>query len=138
MSLHPTFPAGLERGEAVARIRAALGHMLPLNAVRIVSDDELAIEDDGGNDWMLQVRAPQIDDEPELVADTCAHCGEERPAGPESSLWTCGACNGLNNSEPDEQSDDWCPNPDGHRHDWPCVEEHERCLCTYCGADGDA
>lgn len=30
-----------------------------------------------------------------------------------------------------------CTSPDGV-HDWPRVEEHERCLCTYCGADGDA
>jgi len=27
----------------------------------------------------------EIDDEPE----TCTHCGEERPAGPQSSSWTC-------------------------------------------------
>lgn len=30
-----------------------------------------------------------------------------------------------------------CTSPDGI-HDWPNVEEHERCLCTWCGADGDA
>lgn len=30
-----------------------------------------------------------------------------------------------------------CTHPSG-LHDWPRVEEWERCLCTYCGADGDA
>lgn len=30
-----------------------------------------------------------------------------------------------------------CTSPEG-LHDWPDVEEHERCLCTWCGADGDA
>lgn len=31
-----------------------------------------------------------------------------------------------------------CTSPDGV-HDWPTdIEEHERCLCTWCGADGDA
>ena len=25
-----------------------------------------------------------------------------------------------------------------HRHEFPKVEESERCLCIYCGADGDA
>jgi hypothetical protein len=29
-----------------------------------------------------------------------------------------------------------CSNPGGH--EWPRVEEHERCLCVWCGADGDA
>lgn len=29
-----------------------------------------------------------------------------------------------------------CSNPGGH--EWPKVEEHERCLCIHCGADGDA
>jgi hypothetical protein len=29
-----------------------------------------------------------------------------------------------------------CTNPEGH--EWPRVEESERCLCVYCGADGDA
>jgi hypothetical protein len=29
-----------------------------------------------------------------------------------------------------------CTDPNGH--DWPNVEEGERCLCTNCGADGDA
>lgn len=33
--------------------------------------------------------------------------------------------------------EDRCTSPDGV-HDWPRVEEHQRCLCTYCGADGDA
>jgi len=34
--------------------------------------------------------APTADD------STCQHCGDERPLGPDSSVWTCGACNGLN------------------------------------------
>ena len=29
-----------------------------------------------------------------------------------------------------------CTDPGGH--EWPVVEEHERCLCVHCGADGDA
>lgn len=29
-----------------------------------------------------------------------------------------------------------CTNPSGH--EWPRVEEAERCLCIHCGADGDA
>lgn len=45
-------------GEAVHEIRAALGHTFPLNSVRIVSDDEIAIEDDDGNDWQIVVREP--------------------------------------------------------------------------------
>lgn len=36
------------------------------------------------------------EEEGEDALQTCRHCGEERPAGPEGSLWTCGACNGLN------------------------------------------
>jgi hypothetical protein len=41
--------------------------------------------------------------------------------------------------EADDDDDSRCPSsPDG-RHDFPRnIEEHERCLCTYCGADGDA
>jgi hypothetical protein len=29
-----------------------------------------------------------------------------------------------------------CSDPNGH--EWPRVEESERCLCVHCGADGDA
>lgn len=36
----------------------------------------------------------------------------------------------------DEDDDDRCTDPGGHV--WPNVEEHERCLCIHCGADGDA
>jgi hypothetical protein len=32
--------------------------MFPLNSVRIVSGDEIAIEDDEGNDWQLIVKEP--------------------------------------------------------------------------------
>lgn len=37
-------------------------------------------------------------------------------------------------------SDDGYPGPctDPHGHEWPQVEESERCLCIHCGADGDA
>lgn len=55
--LHPTFSPA-DTGEAVDVIRAALGHMFPLNSVRIVSGDEIAIEDDEGNDWQLIVKEP--------------------------------------------------------------------------------
>ncbi|WP_341914582.1 hypothetical protein [Ferrovibrio terrae] len=36
----------------------------------------------------------------------------------------------------DDSEEDRCSNPGGH--EWPAVEEHERCLCIHCGADGDA
>lgn len=57
MSTHPEFKPR-EVGEAVQVIRDALGHMFPLNAIRIVSDDEIAIEDDAGDDWQLIVKEP--------------------------------------------------------------------------------
>ena len=57
--LHPTFsPKGVD--EAVEVVRAALGHMLPLNSVRIVSDDEIAVEDDNGDDWQIIIRGPGL------------------------------------------------------------------------------
>ena len=57
MGIHPKFnPQDL--GEATEKIRNALGHMFPINAVRIVSSDEIAIEDDDGNDWQLIVKEP--------------------------------------------------------------------------------
>lgn len=40
---------------------------------------------------------------------------------------------------PDDDDDGYpppCTDPGGH--DFPPVEEHERSLCTHCGADGDA
>lgn len=55
--LHPTF-SPKDVGEAVDVIRAALGHMLPLNSVRIVSGDEIAIEDDAGDDWQIIIKEP--------------------------------------------------------------------------------
>lgn len=46
----------------------------------------------------------------------------------------------FHDGETDEDDDDSypprCTNPGGH--EWPRVEEWERCLCAYCGADGDA
>jgi hypothetical protein len=36
----------------------------------------------------------------------------------------------------DEDGEPICSDPGGH--EWPRVEEHERCLCIHCGADGDA
>lgn len=45
---------------------------------------------DGAGDALPDAPAPTGD------ASTCQHCGEERPLGPDSSVWTCGACNGLN------------------------------------------
>jgi hypothetical protein len=57
MGIHPEFnPSGPQA--ALAMIRAALGHMFPLNAVRIVSSDRIAIEDNDGDDWDLELRAP--------------------------------------------------------------------------------
>lgn len=35
-------------------------------------------------------------------SEMCQHCGEDRPLGPPSSVWTCGACNGLNPGETKE------------------------------------
>lgn len=57
MGIHPEFKPTTV-GEAVHQIRAALGHMFPLNAVRIVSDDEIAIEDNVGDDWQIVVKEP--------------------------------------------------------------------------------
>lgn len=45
--------------------------------------------------------------------------------------------NDENQDMDDDEPNDRCTSPDG-LHDWPLVEEHERCLCTWCGADGDA
>lgn len=57
MGIHPEFqPADI--GEATAKIRAALAHMFPLAAVRIVGSDEIAIEDTNGNDWQLIIKEP--------------------------------------------------------------------------------
>lgn len=42
------------------------------------------------------IAAVQGEKAPTGDASTCQHCGEERPLGPDGSVWTCGACNGLN------------------------------------------
>jgi hypothetical protein len=47
-----------EVSAAVELIRDALGERFSCNAVRIVSDDEIAIEDDAGEDWCIIVREP--------------------------------------------------------------------------------
>lgn len=39
-------------------------------------------------------------------------------------------------AEDDDSYPGPCTDPEGHV--WPRVEEHERCLCIHCGADGDA
>jgi hypothetical protein len=57
MGIHPEFKPR-EVSEAVQVIRDALGHMFPVNSVRIVSDDEIAIEDNAGEDWQIIVREP--------------------------------------------------------------------------------
>lgn len=44
----------------------------------------------------------------------------------------------FHDAEMDLDSDSYCPSSPDHLHDWPRVEECQRCLCTYCGADGDA
>ena len=48
-------------------------------------------------------------------------------------------CNGVGcaGCDPDDEGYPGpCTDPGGHV--WPRVEEHERCLCVHCGADGDA
>jgi hypothetical protein len=57
MGIHPKFNPTSE-GDAVVKIRNALAHMFPLAAVRIVSDDEIAIEDVDGDDWQIVVKEP--------------------------------------------------------------------------------
>lgn len=57
MGIHPEFKPR-EVSEAVKLIRDALGHMFPINSVRIVADDEIAIEDNAGDDWQIIVREP--------------------------------------------------------------------------------
>jgi hypothetical protein len=57
MGIHPEFKP-TDVGDAVDKIRKALGHMFPLNSVRIVSGDEIAIEDNDGNDWQIIVKEP--------------------------------------------------------------------------------
>lgn len=55
MSIHPTLPGNLSQDEFAEKIIASLSHMLPLNSIRRVSEDEIAIEDDAGRDWKLVI-----------------------------------------------------------------------------------
>lgn len=55
MSIHPTLPK-MSQDDFMTTIRNALGHMFPLNAVRISpAEDAIVIEDDSGRDWSLIV-----------------------------------------------------------------------------------
>jgi hypothetical protein len=55
MAIHPTLPAQ-SQSDFMTAIRNALGHMFPLNAVRIDSAaDAIVIEDDDGREWSLIV-----------------------------------------------------------------------------------
>lgn len=39
-------------------IRGILGRVFSINSVRIVSTDEIAIEDDDGRDWQITIKGP--------------------------------------------------------------------------------
>ena len=53
MSIHPTLPK-MSQSAFMTKVQHALGHMFPLNAVRIVSAaDAIVIEDDDGQEWSL-------------------------------------------------------------------------------------
>jgi hypothetical protein len=53
-----TMPEAMSPEEGASRILEALIAAFPLNAVRLVSDDEIAIEDDRGDDWIVRIEAP--------------------------------------------------------------------------------
>lgn len=54
MSIHPTLPR-MSQQEFLVAARAALGHMFPLNSVRLAGDDTIVLEDDDGREWQLVV-----------------------------------------------------------------------------------
>jgi hypothetical protein len=63
-----------KKNDALQMVRDALGERFSTNAVRIVSDDEIAIEDDNGNDWQIIVKEPELEGE-----DECPSCGAMVP-----------------------------------------------------------
>jgi hypothetical protein len=53
-----TIPANSDTWDVVNIIRDALAAQFPTVAIRIASDDALAIEDERGDDWELIIRNP--------------------------------------------------------------------------------
>lgn len=53
-----TIPANSDAWDVLNIIRDALAAQFPTVAIRISSDDAIAIEDESGDDWELQLRAP--------------------------------------------------------------------------------
>jgi uncharacterized heparinase superfamily protein len=58
MTLHATIPADLSLDAFADKIAAALAHMFPTTAIRRVNGDEIAIEAEDGNDWILTIETP--------------------------------------------------------------------------------
>lgn len=68
-----TIPAGIAVGEFAELIIAALQAQFPTVAIRRFTQDGIAIEDEAGNDWELQIRKPeqpcQLDERGEPFTD---------------------------------------------------------------------
>lgn len=102
-----------------------------------------------GEGWLVHVPEPDVmPPEEEVPADLQACMAKARELGCDYILFdTAGPdCLGLEwfddeGADPapecDEDGQPICTNPGGHEFQTD-IEEHERCLCIHCGADGDA
>lgn len=54
-----TITSDMSTDEVAEEVCKALTEAMPGHSVRVVSDDEVAIEDDGGEDWILTIRDPR-------------------------------------------------------------------------------
>lgn len=95
--VHPEHPTG-----ELVTVRADHLAALVEAAGKYADDLETGLEDGTYEDRadldavQAAIAAVQGEKAPTGDASTCQHCGEERPLGPDGSVWTCGACNGLN------------------------------------------
>lgn len=127
-------PFRIEQDENTGAIECTSLQLLidgrPVRLTRPLNSREawpLYVEPANDGEWFDPVAV--FEDDGELTAEFAQLVGLEQPG-------IIGGPVGFDPPEGDEAYPPPCTDPGGH--EWPRVEENERCLCVHCGADGDA